>query len=174
MAKSLPVIATTSLLLQAARNTIIKGLSLCAAAAASTVELFDGVIGTIATQAVGAGGTGYVVGDLITLVQAGGGVQATYLVAAETAGVVTDVTLVQGGSGYTAGSTYATTTDSVAGADLTITASTVTDAGVSVAKLACVANESAPPLVIPNGILTQDGVSVRITGASAKAHVIYE
>jgi len=71
-----------------------------------------------------------------------------------------------------AGNTYATTGGTGTGA--TITVATVTDAGTSIAKLAAVPNESAPLLSFSFGTLTTKGISVRISGASAKAHITYE
>lgn len=44
--------------------------------------------------------------------------------------------------------------------------------GTSVAKIACVANESAPPLDCDIDII--NGVSIDITGAGAKAFITYE
>lgn len=169
MGKSLPVTANASLFLPV-RNTILKAIALCAAAATSVLEVFDGTFGTIATAAIGVAGTGYTAGDLVTLVSASGGVQATFLVATETLGVPDTLTLVSGGTGYVAGSTYATTGGT--GTGLTITASTVTDAGSLVAKLSTVANESAPP--VHGCFLTTNGVSVRISGSAAKGHIVYE
>lgn len=160
------VTASTTLILAAARNTVIKAFSLCAAAATSTLELFDGTIGTIATAAIGAAGTGYTAGDTVTLVAAGGGVQATFLVATEIAGVPQTLTLVSGGTGYVASSTYATTGGT--GTGLTITASTITDAGTSIGKISLVANDSDIQEICA---LTINGLSARISGSSAKGYI---
>lgn len=176
MSTSLPITSTTSLL-RPVGNFMLKGAALCAAAATSVLELFEGTIGTIATKAIADGGTGYLVGDTITLVQAGGGIRAVFTVAtvdAPETGVITALTLVSGGTGYTAGSTYATTTNSIAGAGATVTTSTVTDAGTSIGKLSCVSGESAPPLDFDCGLLVTQGLSVRISGTNAKGHVYYE
>ncbi len=81
--------------------------------------------------------------------------------------------MVYAGGGYTAGNTYATTTNG-SGVSATIKVDTVEDVGVSFAKLQCVANTSAAPLESYCGILTTKGVSVRISGTSAKGHIIYE
>ena len=173
MTKPISFTATTSLILSA-RKAIVKAIALCAAAATSTLEVFDGTIGTIATAAVAAGGTLYEVGDTITLVQAGGGVQAVFTVAtvdAPETGVVTGLTLVSGGTGYTAGATYATTTNSIAGTALTVTASTVTDAGTSIGKISVLANESRD---LPICGVVDNGVSVRITGSAAKGFLYHE
>lgn len=50
----------------------------------------------------------------------------------------------------------------------------VTDTGASIGKLQAVANESAPPIESYCGILTTKGISVRLTGTSMKAHLVYE
>lgn len=171
MAKSIPI--SSSAVLFPVRNIIIKGVALAAAAATSVLEIFDGTIGTIATTALGVGGTGYAANDLFHLVQAGGGVVATGKVDTVAVGVVATYTILTLGTGYVAGTTYATVHDSGAGNDdLTITVSTITDAGTSVAKLQAVANESAAPLDCE--ILTTNGISARISGASAKGHLVYE
>ena len=278
MAKTLPVSTTTNIFLPV-RNTLVKAVALCAAAADSVLEVFDGTIDAIATFVIGEGGSSYSVGDLITLVVGEfGGTQAILRVtqiddhspsssisaspslsvssspslssspsasaspsssvslspsasespstsissspsASESpstsisaspstsisssvslspsssislsvsssissspsaslspsvgAGRVTAAEVINAGGGYTAGNTYATTTDGD-GTGATITVSTVTDVGTSIAKLACVATESASPIVFNEGILTTKGVSVRISGASAKGHLTYE
>ena len=80
------------------------------------------------------------------------------------------------GGGYTAGNTYlvVSTTGSGVVSTASIRVDTVTDANASsVAKLQCVANESAPPLTDVS-ILTTKGISARISGASALGHLIYE
>lgn len=56
-----------------------------------------------------------------------------------------------------------------------ITVSSIADTGESIAKLAAVPNESAPPSIFDYcGVLTTKGVSVRISGTSAKGHLTYE
>lgn len=166
---ALPISASTSLILPV-RNTEVEQISLCAAAATSTLEVFDGTIGTVATIAIGAAGTGYTALDVITLVQAGGGVQATVRVdTVGGSGEITAVTLLTGGTGYAAGSTYATTGGT--GASGTITASTITDAGTSMGKISVVANESD---FLPLCALSTNGVSVRISGSAAKGFLYYE
>lgn len=160
------VTASTTLILAAARNTVVRAFSLCAAAATSTLELFDGTIGSLATIAIGAAGTGYTAGDIVTLVTAGGGVAATVSVTTAPAGVPDAVALVSAGTGYVAASTYATTGGT--GTGLTITASTITDAGVSIGKISVVANESKIQKICA---LTINGLSARISGSSAKGYI---
>jgi len=68
---------------------------------------------------------------------------------------------------------YATTGGT--GTDATIRVDTVSDEGTSFGKLQCVANESAPPVDFGDeGTLTTKGVSVRISGTSAKGFITYE
>ncbi len=87
---------------------------------------------------------------------------------------MTEVEIITPGGGYTAGNTYATTSDD-GGTGATIKVLTVTDSNAtSVAKLQCVANESAAPLESYCGILTTKGISARISGTGAKGHLIYE
>src|SRR3990167_176554 len=69
MAFSLPISATISYLKNQIRNTVIKGVSLAASAsAAAVIEVFDGAIDSVSTYTIQEGGSGYSVGDLLTLV----------------------------------------------------------------------------------------------------------
>ena len=67
MAKSLPISATKSYFYPI-RNTVIKTVGLAGAAATSVLEVFDGAIDGIATWQLINNGTGYAVGDIVTLV----------------------------------------------------------------------------------------------------------
>ncbi len=88
-------------------------------------------------------------------------------------GAVTSVEIISAGGGYTAGNTYATTGGT--GSGCTIYVNTVADQGTSFGKLQCVANESAAPVDFgSSGSLTTKGVSVRISGTSAKGFITYE
>lgn len=82
--------------------------------------------------------------------------------------------MITAGGGYTAGNTYNITSTNGSGTGGSIKILTVSDTGTSIGKLACVANESASPLVPECGILTTNGISVRLSGTSAKAHLLYE
>lgn len=171
------ITASTSLIIATTGNLRLRVAALCAAAAASTLELFDGTIGTIATTALGVGGTGYATNDLFHLVQAGGGVVATGRVTGNSAGVVTTFTILTTGTGYVAGVTYGTVHTSGSGDDaLTITVSTITDAGTSIARLACAANTSANPAEFdaPGCIIKNGGISARITGSAAQGYIYTE
>lgn len=171
MAKALAVTANTCLLLPV-RNTELEAVALCATSDSAVMEVFDGTFGTIATIALNAGGTGYTAGDVLTLQQKASGVQATVRVDTIGAlGAITAVTLLTGGTGYAAGQTL-TVTGGTGGDDATIDVNTISDAGVLTAKIAAVANESAPPEYLC--ALTTQGISVRITGTNAKGHVYYE
>ena len=273
MAKSLPISTTQSLFLPI-RNTIVKAVGLAGAAATSVIEFFDGTIDAVATASVSASGTGYVVGDVLTLVagelgnaesratvrvtiidhnSASSSVSSSPSLSISSspslstspsaslsvsssissspsaslspstsissspsaslspsasissspsrsissspssspsssvssspsaspspsgagAGAVTSVEIISSGGGYTAGNVYATTGGTGSGA--TIRVLTIADVGISIAKLQCVANESAAPLEFgTSGCLTTKGVSVRISGTSAKGHIVYE
>lgn len=170
---SRPILVTSSTsLVLSARNNVVKAFSLCAAAATSTLELFDGTIGSIATSALGAGGTGYAANDTFHLVQAGGGVVATGRVDTVAVGVVTAYTILTTGTGYVAGTTYATVKDSGSGNnDLTITVSTITDAGTSIGKISVTANLSELQEI---ETLVTTGLSARISGTSAKGYIYFE
>ena len=74
--------------------------------------------------AVNAGGTDYVVGDVITVTQAGGTGQE-FFVSTVSGGAVTGLVLKSAGTGYTAATGLPTTTTSVAGAGLTVDANVV-------------------------------------------------
>lgn len=174
MSTSIKITANKSLI-AGAKKAIAKKISITAAAATSTLELFTGSIGTIATFAVAAGGTLYAVGDLITVVLGSGGEKAVFKVSTVDSvptGVITGLTLVSGGSGYTGGQTYATTTNSVAGTGATVTASTVSDSGTSVAFLSVLANTSNS--ICLEELEAYSGFSAKITGASAVGYVYYE
>lgn len=174
MATALPITTSTSLFRPVA-NTVVKAIALCAAAANSVLEVFDGTFGSVATAALGAAGSGYAVNDLFHLVQAGGGVVATGKVLTLSGSAVATFSILTPGTGYAAGTTYATVHDSGSGNDaLTITVSTITDNGTLIGKLAAVPNESAPPCEFDCGVLTTNGISVRISGSSAKGHLYYE
>jgi hypothetical protein len=85
-----------------------------------------GTKGEIATVALGAGGTGYAVGDTLTVVQ-GGAANGLIRVLTVADGVVATVAVLRGGSGYSVASTLATVGG--IGTGCTITISTIT-AGV--------------------------------------------
>lgn len=152
----------------------LKGFSLIAAAgAAATLEVFDGTFGKIATIAVGAAGTGYSVDDVLTLAQANGGVQATVRVATiGGSGEVLTVALLTAGTGYAA-ATYATTGGTGDG-NATITVSTLdTSTEKLLGVLKCPVSDIRK-LVFPKSSINQnDGVSYRLTGASAQAYLYH-
>jgi len=75
------------------------------------------------------------------------------------------------GGGYTAGNSYATTTDGD-GTGATFKVDAIADTGVSIAKLQTTANLSAAPIELD--ALTTNGVSVRISGTGAEGHLVYE
>src|SRR3990167_6532111 len=68
MATALPISTTISYLMNQIRNTLVKGVSLAASSAAAVMEVFDGAIDSVATYTIQEGGSGYSVGDLLTLV----------------------------------------------------------------------------------------------------------
>lgn len=89
------------------------------------------VAGTIATVVTNNGGSGYTVGDILTIT-GGGGTGGTVTVTGTTAGVITTVALLTPGSGYTAGSGRSTSggTGSSATIDITVqSAGTITLSG---------------------------------------------
>jgi hypothetical protein len=86
----------------------------------NTAKLFgSGQVGEI--TAVSSGGTGYVVGDILTFSNPGaGGTVATARVATVNAGVITGVQLTNPGSGYSSMPTVASTSGSGTGAGLEV------------------------------------------------------
>ena len=158
-----------------ARKMKVSSFALAAAGATSTIELFDGLIGVVdevADTSIGAAGTNYEVGDLITLASAGGTDLILEVATVDTGGEVLTYTISQVGTGLAVGNTQATTTNSVAGADFTIDIDAVDDTGaVSVGKISCVANtsDSQNPCAV-----IDEQLSVRVTGASAKGYVYHE
>ncbi len=89
------------------------------------------IYNTITAVAVNAGGTGYSVNDVLTL---DGGTGGTVIVTTVAAGVVTAVTLLQAGYGYSTGSKATTTTST--GTGCTITVSTVADSSTNISSVA--------------------------------------
>lgn len=159
-----------------ARKMKVSSFALAAAAATSTIELFDGEIGVVdevADTSIGAAGTNYEVGDLITLDPGNGGTPLILEVATvDTGGEVLTYTISQVGTGLAVGNTQATTTDSVAGADFTIDIDAIDDTGAtSVGKISCVANTSDSQEPCVN---VDTRLSVRVTGTSAVGYVYHE
>lgn len=76
--------------------------------------------GQVATAIVDAGGTSYLPGDVLTIT-GGGGIGATVQVTAVAAGVITGVTLLTPGSGYSATTSASTSGGSGTSATITIT-----------------------------------------------------
>lgn len=290
MAKTLPISATKSFFLPV-RNTVVKAIGLAGAAATSVIEFFDGEIDAIATWELINNGTGYNVGDLVTLVAGENGSSESRAIfrvlvidnssasssissspssstssspslspsssashspsnsmsrsssvssspssspsvsassspsrsvssspsaslspstsvssspsaslspstsissspslsisssasrsissspsPSAGAGEITSIEMIYAGGGYTAGNTYATTTNG-SGTGATIKVLTVSDVGISFGKLQCVANESASPMVFgAEGTLITKGISVRISGTNALGHITY-
>ncbi len=79
--------------------------------------------GVIQTVAVGVGGTGYAVGNILNIVS-GTNTTGRVTVSSVAAGVITGVTLLNSGSGYTAG-TFPTTGGTGTGATITITVANI-------------------------------------------------
>lgn len=92
------------------------------------------IMGAIATVAVNAGGSGYAVGDILTMTQEGA-VGAKLVVSAVNAGVVTGVVVVEGGQEYSVATGLPTTKITGAGNnDCTIDISTVATTAYAVAN----------------------------------------
>jgi hypothetical protein len=104
--------ASTSLL-NPARNAVVRSASLVAAAATATLEVFDGVINQVATFTVHDGGTGYVVGDQLTISPEFGGEDATFEVATVDGlvGEILTEAIAAGGTGYEVGDTLTLETE---------------------------------------------------------------
>lgn len=73
-------------------------------------------------EAPTAGGTGYAVDDILTVVEEGSGVGGTVIVTAVADGAVTAVELLTGGTGYVAGAAHVTTGGNGTGCTVNITA----------------------------------------------------
>lgn len=167
---SAPELVTDVFVLQRP-NVKLFSFALAAAAATSTIEVFDGEIGVVddaGDVSVSAGGSGYVVGDQLTITPSNGGTPAIFEVATVGTDDVATVTLVQAGSGFTAGATYATTTDG-AGTGATLDTDTVDDTlADSIGKISCVANTSDDQQPCA---YVREALSARVTGASAKGYL---
>lgn len=156
-------------------NVEVHGFSLAAAAATSTIEIFDGEIGVVDATgdvSVNAAGVDYEVGDQLTITPVNGGTPAVFEVATvDSGGEVLTVTLVTAGSGFTAGVEYATATDSAAGTGATLDVDTVDDTlAESIGKLSATANLADNHQMC---VLTTRGLSARVTGASAVGYVYH-
>lgn len=87
------------------------------------------------TVTVSAGGTGYVVGDVLNIVQ-GSAYGGTVTVATVYAGAITAVTVTTGGAGYSAASGLATTGGTGSGATITISTLTTETLAQAIARVA--------------------------------------
>jgi hypothetical protein len=87
--------------------------------------------GPIGTVTVAAGGTNYAVGDLLTITQSGGANGVYEVLTLGASDAVATVGLVTRGSGYHVEAGLATTTDSAAGADCTLSIATIADVDAS-------------------------------------------
>lgn len=157
------------------RDSIVEGIALCAAAATSTLEVFDGALGVVDAAgdiSIAAAGTGYEVGDQITIASPATGGTPIIIEAAtvDTGGELLTFTLVQAGTGFVADTGVASTGGTGSGATFDIDTPDDTQA-VSIGKLSCVANTSdaSHPCVHTN-----KGISMRVTGASAKGYLYYK
>jgi hypothetical protein len=90
---------------------------------------------SILTIAIGAGGTGYKVGDILTITGGTGGTARVKTIGTD--GIVTAVTLVSGGTGYTVSTGKATTVAPAGGTGCTINIVTVGMESCSSAVTAC-------------------------------------
>lgn len=105
-------------------------------AGGGTLIIFPSFTATaISAVTVAAGGTGYVVGDVLNVVQSGayGG---TVTVATVYAGAITSVTLTTGGAGYSAAAGLATTGGTGTGATITISSVTAESLTQAIARVA--------------------------------------
>lgn len=123
-------------------------------------------LGVELTLTVQAGGTGYVVGDILTIVQSGASGGTAKVASIGGSGDVATVTFLTGGTGYGIAGTLATTTDSVAGADCTLNITAVTFvgnlAGTNASKYVLFAQ-----YVVGNGSAVTLSVSFRKKGISS-------
>ena len=169
-----PKLVNDVAIIQRTGNAELASFALAAAAATSTIEVFEGEIGVVDATgdvSVSDGGTGYEVGDLLTITPTNGGTPAVYEVATLTVTAVATVTLVTAGSGFVSGGTYETTTDG-AGTDATLDTDTVDNTlATSLGKISCVANTSEVQHLCT---LAKDGISALVTGASAKGYLYYK
>jgi len=104
----------------------------------------NGVITVLASSPT-AGGTGYIVGDILTISTGGTGGQCQ--VVGVSAGVVTSVALVAGGSGYTTGAGKATT------------GGTGTSCTVDITTVLASTDKNGGDLILQSGVATGTGYS---------------
>lgn len=155
------------------RNSTLNTFGIAAAAATSTIEVFDGALGVIddTDVSIGAAGTLYEVGDQLSIASPAGGTPLILEVATvDTGGEILTFTLVQEGTGFVADTGLAATGGAGSGAEFDV--DTVDDTqATSIGKISCVANTSRyDHICVP----TTKGISVRVTGSSAQGYVYYE
>ena len=78
------------------------------------IKIFDvdkQIVGgtTIGTISLGSGGTGYIAGDVITIIQSGGSLGTVTINTVNGSGIILTATLLDGGSGYTVANNLAVT-----------------------------------------------------------------
>lgn len=165
---------TTAGLIMPVRTSILKAISLCAAAATSTIEVFEGLWGrvdAVASVVLNAGGSGYAVNDLITIASPAAGGQSIILkVLTLSTTAVATYSLQQTGTGFTT-TTGATSTSSGSGTGATFDITASDSQATSIAKLSCVANTSQPQDLC---VETSAGISAKVTGSSAQGYIYYE
>lgn len=104
-------------------------------AGGGTLIIFPSFTNTaINTVSVAAGGTGYIVGDVLNVVQ-GSAWGGTVTVSSVYAGAITGVTVTTGGSGYTTGSGLSTTGGTGTGATITIVSVTTETLAQAIARV---------------------------------------
>lgn len=109
---------------------------------------WDTTAGAITGVTIAAGGSGYHIGDVLTVVQAGGSLGTLTVNAVSATGVVTDVEILTRGSGYTAASGLATTVAPSGGSSCTITISSVTETAVQAAAACRAANSEWYAMIV--------------------------
>jgi hypothetical protein len=156
------------------RKAIVKGFALAAAAATSTLEVFEGIIGVVSAAGVSlnAGGTDYAEDDILTIAspaEGGTDIQIKVLTV-DGSGVIQTFEVIQEGTGFTDDTGVAVTGGS--GNDDATFDIDASDAGAtSIGKLSVTANLSDSQGAC---IDTSKGVSVRVSGTGAQGYVYYE
>lgn len=152
----------------------LNGIAITAAAATSTIEVFEGEIGVVddaGELSINAAGTGYSVGDNLTIPtpDPNGTDLIIEVATVGGSGEVLTFTLVQAGTGFRNGDTIASTGGGGSGATFDI--DTATNPGTSIIKLSTIANlseQSQQCILVKGGVL-----SVLVTGASAQGYLYH-
>ena len=175
MATAVKQITTTGLILPRNGNTVLKSFSIVAAAATSTIAIYDGIRGLTDAVTLGDGvgedGENYEVDDEVTVASPtpGGTDLILRILTVDTGGEVLTFEVVQQGTGFAAIESQATTGGTGTGFEVDITVDNGGATQVAGASVVANTSDSQNPCV-----LCKEGISVVVTGTNAVGYIYYE